>query len=257
MTGTFFRSGQDALAMHAILSRTIYKVTSQQLLDWGYLVPVHAVFVPPGVRRLTGVENNFITGHGKHGIHEHRERNQLVAQVTLMLTQVGRRVLVLVGTKKQGYQIKSILNSLLPPAPERAEFQRAEFVSTDMKRPVQTRVLESFDQGQEVQILIGTTILGEGVDLPSSDAMVLARGERAEVSLTQAMYRVCTAQPGKNNAILVDFADRHHRKLLEHSQERLRVYYAEPTFHVQILDSAQQFPGWLQSIVPRDHTGSS
>ena len=250
MTGTFFRSGQDAMAMHALLSQTIYKVTSQELLDLGYLVPVYAVFVPVPTKRLYGVENNFITGHGKHGIHENRDRNQLVAHTAMMLCQTGRNVLVLVGTKKQGYMLKGILKAMLPLSPGRAQFQTCEFVSTDMDRKKQGEVLASFESGQEVKVLLGTSLLGEGVDLPTADALVLARGEKAEVTLVQSMYRVCTAQPGKVNAIVVDFVDRHHKKLQEHSLERLQVYYNEPTFHVQVLDDPGQFPGWLKSIVP-------
>lgn len=258
MTGTFFRSGEDELAMHALLSRTIYKVTSLDLLRWGYLVPVHAVFIPVPTKRLRGMPaSTFQGGHGTHGIHENVVRNQLVAHAAMMLYQTGRKVLVLVGTKKQGYQLQGILKAMLPPSPERAQFQTCEFVSTDMDRKKQGRVLASFEENQEVKVLMGTTILGEGVDLPTADALVLARGEKAEVSLTQAMYRVSTAVPGKDHAVLVDFADRHHRKLQQHSLERLKVYYTEPTFTVQVLNEPREFPGWVSSRLPNFGAGAS
>ncbi len=246
MTGTFFRSGDDAMAMHALLSQTIYKVTSKQLLDLGHLVPTHVVFLPTPGPKLRGVENSFNGGHGKYGIHEHSVRNQLSAHTASFLCQAGYKVLVLVGTKKQGYMIEKIINSFLPGPPDGADFKTAEFISTDKKRYIQGRILDSFEAGQEVKILIGTSILGEGVDLPSADALVLAKGEKAEVTLTQAMYRVCTAQEGKTHALVVDFADRHHRKLLEHSMERARVYYEEPIFSVKMLNDPSEFPGWLK-----------
>jgi len=250
MTGTFFRSGEDELAMHALLSTTIFKITSTELLQRGYLVPSYVVFVPVPGKKVRGVGTTFQTGHGKHGIHEHAIRQQLAAHAALMLWRTGRKVLVLVGTKRQGRMLRDILLALLPHTPENAQFESVEFVSTDTVRKTQGEILESFEGSEEVKVLIGTSILGEGVDLPTADALVYAKGEKAEVTLTQNMYRTCTAQPGKTNAVIVDFGDRHHRRLLEHSQARLKVYYEEPTFSVSVLDDPRQFPGWIQHLPP-------
>jgi superfamily II DNA or RNA helicase len=245
MTGTFFRSGQDALAMHGHLSNTIYKVTSGELLRRGYLVPANVVFIPVFGPKVGRVDTTFQRGHGKYGIQEHFGRNQLVAQCALTLYRRGRRVLILVGTKKQGREIQRMLLRFVPSSPNSSEFESVEFVSTDKDRSAQGRILESFDRGEEVKILLGTSLLGEGVDMPSTDALVYARGEQAEVGLTQSMYRVSTAVEGKPNAIVVDFADRHHKKLMAHSMERLRVYYEEETFGVSVLQDIREFESWL------------
>jgi len=252
MTGTFFRSGGDDMAMHALLSETIYKISSEELRRLGHLVPANVVFLPVPGPNLTGLSSHtFQSGHGKRGIHEHEGRNQLVAWVATYLARMGRRVLVLVGTKKQGYALRGLLQAYLGQSSDPGAYQPVEFISTDMDRTRQGEVLESFEAGGVIQVLIGTTILGEGVDIPSADALVYARGERAEVSLTQAMYRVVTAAGEKTGAVVVDFADRHHRKLAEHAEERLRVYFSEPLFSVQVLSDIRFFPGWLQNLVPK------
>lgn len=251
MTGTFFRSGQDAMAMHALLSNTIFKVGSDELLRRGFLVPTKVVFVPtPAHPKLRGAGNQFNGGFGQAGIHEHKVRNHMVAQTALLLYQLGRKVLILVGTKAQGRELDHILTQFLPHPPSGCEFKSVEFLSTDRPRDLQTRILESYLGGQEVKILMGTSLLGEGVDLPNVDALVYARGEKAEVSLTQNAYRVCTAIEGKTGAVIVDFADRHHRRLLDHSEERLTTYYYEPTFQVSILSDFNALPVWLQSGMP-------
>lgn len=250
MTGTFLRSGEDELAMYALLSNTIYKITSMELLRRGYLVPTYVVFVPVAVPRLRGMDGTFQTGHGKHGIHEHAVRQQLVSHTALYLWETGRKTIILVGTKKQGNTIRNILHALLPKTPASAQFQSVEFISTDVKRPRQGPMLRAFEESDEVKVLIGTSLLGEGVDLPSADALVYARGEKGEVSLLQNSYRPGTAIEGKRDAILVDFGDRHHRKLLEHSQKRLAIYYREPTFSVSVLNDAKQFPQWLKYLIP-------
>lgn len=251
MTGTFFRSGKDAMAMHAILSNVIYKVTSDELLRRGFLVPTQVVFVPvPRHPRLRGAGTQFSGGFGQAGIHEHKVRNQMVAQTALLLQQQGRKVLVLVGTKAQGRELTCMLNQFLPRPPSGAEFDSVEFLSTDRPREVQTRILDSFLSDQEVKVLMGTSLLGEGVDLPNVDALVYARGEKAEVSMTQNAYRVCTSVPGKAGALIVDFADRHHKRLLEHSEQRLKTYYHEPTFTVSVLYDWGLLSGWISAGMP-------
>ena len=249
MTGTFFRSGHDVLSLHALLSTTIYKVTSKELLEKGHLVPTKVAFIPVKSPRLRGLpDNTFQGGHGKYGIQEHKERNDLVTWATVTLYQAGKRVIILVGTKKQGKKLAQMIKSFVRPPPAGCQFGCVEFISTDTDRHIQGKILESFLEGQEVKVLIGTSLLGEGVDLPSADALVYARGEKAEVTLTQNAYRVCTATPGKDAAIIVDFADRHNKKLMDHSLERLGVYYREDTFSVKVLDDASQFGSWLQQL---------
>jgi superfamily II DNA or RNA helicase len=254
MTGTHFRSGSDDFEMWGLLSNTIYKVESADLLKRGFLVPTRIVFLPVLSKKLRGVPKGYITGHGRFGIHEHDDRNQMVATAAWILEKAGRKVLILVGTKSQGYQIRSLLRTLLAKK-EGAQFEPVEFVSTDVDRSKQGRVLEAFLESREVNVLIGTSLLGEGVDLPIADALVYARGESAEVSLIQNAYRVGTAVPGKADAVIVDFADRHHRKLLTHSHERLNTYLDESTFSVDVLQSTQQFGDWLHGNVTTGESG--
>jgi superfamily II DNA or RNA helicase len=232
--------------MHGLLSNTVYKIESSELLRRGFLVPTRVAFVPiPAKPKLRGVDNNFVTGHGKFGIHEHRIRNELVVEAVRLLYEAGRKVLVLVGTKAQGYAIQKRALHFIS-GNSRAQFKSVEFVSTDVPRPVQNKILDSYLNDQEVKVLVGTSLLGEGVDLPNVDALVYARGEKAEVTLSQSAYRVCTAVSGKSDAVIVDFADRHHRKLLQHSRERLHTYYHEPTFHVTVLPGANHLEHWVQ-----------
>jgi len=250
-TGTFMRSAGDEMAMHAHLRETIYRITSADLLQYGYLVPTKVVFLPITQRMPRSergpMPTSFFVGHGKYGIHEFQYRNDIVAQSTYWLTQYGYKVLVLVGTKKQGRLLQSSITKYLQPN-KGTEFKVAEFISTDMRRQVQARIIKAFIDSQEIRVLLGTTILGEGIDLPTVDALVYARGEKAEVSLTQSIYRTCTAVEGKTHAVVVDFADRHNRKLLKHSQERLEVYYKEPIFEVDILEDVGQFNHWLAQV---------
>jgi superfamily II DNA or RNA helicase len=136
----------------------------------------------------------------------------------------------------------------MPPSPDGCEFKTSELLTAKTHKTVQKKVLASFLAGQEVKILIGTQLLGEGVDLPSADALVYAHGKSAKVSLIQNIYRVGTAVEGKDHAIVVDFADRHCAGLLKHSVTRAETYQAEETMTVSVLDDASEFPAWVSRI---------
>ncbi len=249
LTGTFFRSGEDAMAMHALLSNTIYRVTSQDLLDLGYLVPTHVAYIPVDAPQLRCPSDDpRIVPQLKYGIQEHDYRNQLVAYAAMYLEKVGRKVLVLVATKEQGRRLKSMILNQVGPKADGAEFDPVEFISTDRHRAVQGRILKAYNESDEIRVLIGTSLVGEGVDLPPADALVYARGEKAEVTLTQNAYRVITAIEGKTDAIIVDFADRHNKMLMKHSQQRLAVFHNEPIFKVNVLPSIKNFAGWLRDF---------
>ena len=245
LTGTFFRSGEDLLNLHAFLSSTVHRVTSSDLVEKGFLVSTRVAILPVVGKRLRGLPSkSFQGGHGKYGIHEHKGRTELAAAAAIQLAHAGRKVLVLVGTKAQGRGIKKALDPFFVRPQARTEFEPVEFVSTDVLRPKQRRVIEAFLGSEEVRVLIGTSLLGEGVDLPEADALVYARGERAKVSLTQGAYRVNTRCEGKKDAVIVDFADRHNAKLMRHSLERIEIYHREPTFSVEVIDDVRKIGAW-------------
>ena len=233
MTGTNYRSGQDLLSLHAVLSQTICKISSAELVRRGVLVPTDVLFLP--VRgRVVDAGGNFQVGLGRAGLYENEERNGLVVEAADLLAKQGRTVLVLVGTKAQG---KLIVQQLLPrfaPRPSPGAFGQVEYVDSDGTKPRVDAVLDAFATGVGPRVLVGTSLVGEGVDVPVADAMVLACGGKARVTLTQSGLRVATAVPGKARSVLVDFADKGHRKLLEHSMERVAVFCAEPVFQVHM-----------------------
>lgn len=239
MTGTFFRSGEDLMAMHALLSNTIFKVSSADLIKKGFLVPTHVVYLPiEGTLRVK--KGAYQVSHGKHGIAEHEFRNQLVAQAAVMLSRTGRSVLILVNTKKQGRILEGILAGFFS-----SDYNPVRFVHSGTHEKELRKTLKAFVSKGDVEILIGTSVLGEGVDLPTADSLVYAMGQKAAVSLIQNAYRIGTATQGKTHAILVDFADRHHKKLMGHSLERIETFYHEPTFDITVLDHYKFFKDWL------------
>ncbi len=257
MTGTFFRSGDDEMAMHALLSNEIYRVGSDKLLEMGYLLPTRIVYVPCDSPRLQcpkkytddGAEIKRVAPYLKYGVQEHTYRNQLCAYAAAYLHNIlSRKVLVLVSTKEQGRRIERMISTQIPEKVSGAEFNPVEFVSTDRRRTTLQKVIKAFNESDEVRVLIGTSLVGEGVDLPPADALVYARGGKAEVELAQNSFRVCTAWGQKTSAIIVDFADRHNKNLMKHSRQRLECFYREPIMSVEVLPSIKFLGEWCRQF---------
>ena len=253
MSGTFFRSGDDELAMHAFLSKVAFRISSSELEASGHLVPAYSVFLEvagPKVRAGRGATYFAPNGHGTLGISTHDARNDLVAYAAQKLMTTGRTVLVLVGTKAQGYALRERLESVAGPRHPMCAHAPVEFVSTDRRPHQVAKVLDAFRQRQGVRILIGTSMVGEGTDLPVADALVYAAGGQAAVTLVQAWYRVITATEEKQYAVIVDFADLHHRKLAEHSRTRWQTMRKDSIFRPSFAQSVEQFDLWCQNLKP-------
>lgn len=253
LTGSFFRSGGDTMAMHAFLSRVVYRVSSTELEQRGLLVPCYSAFVRisgPKVRAKKGSGFSGPQGHGILGLAKHAFRNDAVASIAKHLSNVGRTVLILVWTKSQGYEIQKRLEGMFPPAGPTQDVRPVEFVSTDRPKHVVRNVLDSFREHSTVRVLIGTSMIGEGTDLPPADALVYAAGGKAAVQLTQGWYRVITKTEEKQYAVIVDFADCHHKKLKAHSQQRWHTMSTDPIFRMSYCDDLAQFETWCQNLAP-------
>lgn len=250
LTGTWGRSGNDLMALHAFMSNVVYRVTTTELVAQGFLVPAQIAVIPvtgPRVPGSMGAMWFAAQGTGTRAIAEHDHRQALVAWAAGLIAHTGRRVLVLVATKAQGRDLVERLRQLIPDPHPGTEFRPVEFVSTDRPKKIIRKILDSFNEHQEIRVLVGTSLVGEGTDLPATDALVYAPGGKAEISHRQAFFRVGTAVEGKAYSIVVDFDDQHNDTTRDHSQERLNTYANEPIATVTRLASPGDLWAWLQS----------
>ncbi len=75
--------------------------------------------------------------------------------------------------------------------------------------------------GGDFLCLIGTSVIGEGVDLPNCGALIYAGGQGDSVHLMQSYFRPFTAYPGKDYGRVYDFKDLHHPTLQRHANDRV------------------------------------
>jgi superfamily II DNA or RNA helicase len=237
MTGTHFRSDENQeILMDAVLSDVIGRIEIQQLVDLGFLAPVDFVFVPVDQPKLGSCA---LDSAYRLGIMNHQRRNEWVAWTAQTLMGMGKRVIVLVKLIEHGEALaKKIPGAVFVRG---AGGSGADKVTDEEVQ----KSISDFNAGV-TRCLVGTSVLGEGIDLPAADALVYAKGGSASVTVTQDVFRVLTASPGKERAIVVDFADRHHDGLMSQSASRARIYASEEAFSVDVLAQPLDLVAWLE-----------
>ena len=120
----------------------------------------------------------------------------------LLLTQIreqladGRQVLVLVKRVAHAELLASILD---------AEVNARALVGS-MKKRERHIVLEAARAGH-VDVLIGTSLADEGLDLPGLDCVVLAVPSGSTGKIKQRIGRVVRCQQGKRTPVVIDLVD--------------------------------------------------
>jgi len=228
LTGTHFRADGKDLEMAGVLGRAVYRQTVAGMVEVGRLVPAKIAML-----RIHGPAVNT-TGYDmyKDGIVVHNARNEALVYAAKLLLHTGRRVLVL--TKEVEHA--KALAAAIPNA-----------VAVDGKDNDNVDVqLQAMASGT-VRCVVGTSVIGEGRDVPVADALVYAAGGKSKVKVTQDYFRVLTACEGKTTGIVVDTADTHSGKLAEHSAARLQLYRSEPSFASEVIE-VEDLSGWLSRI---------
>lgn len=157
------------------------------------------------------------------GITENEYRNNLIASLAhkLRLSETGTSLIV-VNSLEHGDIIKGILEEL---------GEEVYYLKGEDSTEERNKVLDKVRSG-EAKILIGTTILDEGMDLPNLKYLIYASAGKSPRQVLQRVGRVLRISPEKKDTVIFDFMDRTHRLLFNQSKTRLKVY-REEQFEIQ------------------------
>lgn len=216
-TGTFLRTDGMDLVMHGVLSNVIFKKTTSELIEEGFLVRPTITFYQFG---LKGAPRDFFGAY--NFIVEDVRFNQMVGAIASeKANKEDKQTLVLVKRKSHGELLQSLVTNSV-------------YVSGD--DPVEKREhLKKLFNDKKIKCLIATNVFGEGTDIPSIDCLINARLEKTEIQTKQGVGRALRKAPGKVNADVFDFFITKQKHLMSHSQERLQTYSKEPSFLIKIL----------------------
>lgn len=224
------RTDNSNLYIVGAFGPVIYKVSSSELIEDGFLVKPKIFFIPS--ERYSGEMLTYEFEKCSkwqdvyyNGIVTNRFRNELITQmVEHLLTDWGRKnVLVLIREIEHG--------RILQEKFEKDLMISVPFVHGGTNKTELQSYLKQFRRGR-IPILIASTILDEGIDLPNISSIVLACGGESTIRSTQRIGRGIRKSEGKDDVIIIDFFDDYHYILKRHSQKRMRTCMREPNFEV-------------------------
>lgn len=203
-TGTHWRTGSDRLAMEAVCSQVLYRLEVEDLIP-EYLVEPFIYYIP--FRDKPVIARDWKEAY-HNGIVECEARNMLIRSVAQQMIDNNVPTIVLVNRRSHA----DFLGEIIPDS----------YVAKGGEGILTSNTIKKF-LGKEFFCLIGTSVIGEGVDLPHAAALIYGGGMGDSVHLMQSYFRPFTAYPGKQWGRVYDFRDLHHSTLQRHSLDRINI----------------------------------
>jgi superfamily II DNA or RNA helicase len=196
LSATPFMRDNDNMKAEAVLGRMVFKMTTRELIDKGYLCDAMVYYHP--LKELKSVINDYQMTYNAY-ILNNDERNGKIVKIA---KEAVGHVLILVGLIEHGQNLFDMLT---------AEGEDVVFLNGSVDKKDREDNMH--------KIVIATSIYDEGVDLPHLKVLILAAGGKSAIKVIQRVGRLLRKYPGKDMAIIHDFQDR-CKWLVDHYKER-------------------------------------
>lgn len=223
LTGTVDKANPvNEMKLYACTSEIVKKVTNDYLIEKGVSArPICIMFnvSEPELGRI-----DYPTAYQK-GIVENEVRNDIIKRICKKEMDNGNVTLILLEHIEQGELLLNALESLS----DKVYFTNGTL--TSIERNFLLKILKE----RNVDVLISTAILDEGVDVSGINAVIYARGGKSRRKLLQGIGRGLRKKADGSKLRFYDFIDDTHKNLLEHSNIRYKTLKGEK-FKVKLLD---------------------
>lgn len=228
----FMRDGAESnMRLMAGFGPILIKVSEQMLIDRGILARPYFRFVEcqahPKLRKSSPWQRAYQLGYTENGY-----LNAAVVRDAVKAAARKLPVMTLIQRKAHGDILKEMME---------AKGLKVEFIKGENDQEARRRALDKLKEGR-IDVLIGTTILDVGVDVPAVGLVQLAGGGKAEVALRQRIGRGLRAKKnGPNVCFIADYSVELNSHLREHARQRRAIIEATPGFAEQILPAGKDF----------------
>lgn len=211
LSATARRSDHSEMKIWAACGTIVANITVPDLIDAGYIArPIFRFYRMNPVRISNPHEWPKVY---REGIVANEQRNIIIVQNATELARSGRQVYIHVAHIDHGTYLKNKIER---------NVKETEFLNGKDTTKKRKQTIRDFKDGK-IRVLI-STLLKEGVDLPSLDALIYAAGYKSSVMTIQTIGRALRKTEDKDNAIIVDFIDSGNKMISLHSDERFRTY---------------------------------
>jgi superfamily II DNA or RNA helicase len=217
------------LRVAAQVGETLVYIPSKMLRDMGVIIDprifVLSVSEPKGLNRNRFPRWNWVY---KRGIVENETRNKLVVDAAYELRGRGHKTTILVVSIAHGCSLLKQLHSRgLTAAFTKGNDEVLVYTGKKIEshKDAGERTRDGFLAG-DIDVLIGSVVIDEAIDLPGMSALILAGGMKSPIRAVQRVGRAIRTSDGKDEAIIIDFMDNQHYFLKNHTYKRLGIYDA-------------------------------
>jgi superfamily II DNA or RNA helicase len=209
MTATVPKDPMSRLNLISGLGKVIKDVDALGLIDDGFLTKPLIQIIP--VKDTGTVEDTELSYREVYEkfITENELRNEMITELVKKIQEKPSRTLIIVKDLKHAELLhESIPNSF--------KLEGKDDLS------VRQKTIDNF-KNSEHSVLIGTTIMQTGIDIPEITHLVNARGLKSEIATLQALGRALRIHKSKKRVFIYDFFDR-APYLEKHAKERIKSY---------------------------------
>lgn len=208
-TGTFLRNDSKSLDMWGFLSNVLYRYPAHKAIAEGYLTPIEV-----NIYELYGKQSR---SYPKEYDNNYCGSQHLLNKVLELCTSAGdyEQVLILVKNKDKAGKIfheflemHGVMNS---------------YISGDDSKETINSTIREFNE-KKIQILIGSSVIGEGIDVRSTDHLIMCQGGKSEIVIVQAVGRAVRLYEGKRVAKIHDFDFVGTKYMRKHLAQRKNIY---------------------------------
>lgn len=206
------------LRLLAAIGPIIVDISNKFLVERGVSAKTHIIFskiTQPVLKKKLAYASAY-----KQGVVDNEHAHQLILDWTKCFYKEGLSTLILVEEIAHGRALDEALWTNVD-----GEFIPHLFIHGEEDTDTRSQALKDFGE-RRLPVLIASTILDEGVDVPTIDAMILAGSRKSRI---KTMQRLGRGLRGKK-LIAVEFANFTNDYLLRHSLQRYEDYKKEECF---------------------------
>jgi superfamily II DNA or RNA helicase len=226
----FMRTQYDNMLLEGVTGSSLFTIKARELIDLGFLVEPKVIMKHvPGKLAVSmdwkkAKSNKARAAHWRKVEEKGVKFNEIRTNLIIDEVEAGPYpMLVLVKTTEQAKFIEALFKL-------RESSVRFQFLCGKNSTSERKKALVALQQ-KTLDVVCATTIFDLGIDLPELQKVIFASGGKSAVAQLQRVGRSIRIAHGKKQAIVIDFMDAHHPKLLEHSKIR-RKTYKEQTYVV-------------------------
>lgn len=229
-SATPFRENSDMLEIEAHTAGFICKISPSELIAQGRLARPFIYFLnnPP----LTQFENLSWQKQYDYCIVRNDQRNSMFCLCVAELWKAKKTCLMAVTHIKHGKILLKMLKMEYP-------LMRVKFIDGSNESHEKQLALKELNE-HKLDVVIATTVFGEGVDVPNLDAICNLKGNASKIEIIQLIGRALRVTEKKKVAFYIDAFDGEHYTT-RHSKDRINILKKEKEFKIKPLMSVEEF----------------